>query len=305
MAVPHRRAIALAEEQGGVVSRRQLYALGLTRAQLRAQLRARRWQAVTSQTVAVHNGPVGGRALMWAAVLEAGPRAYLDGTSALVAGGLERFEVEVIRVSVPHGVPARGGAGFVIRPTRLWRAEDGARGGIPRSRPAVAAVRGALWARTDREAAYILTRVVQDGLARPEDVGAELIRVRRHRRRMFLHVVVNDLLDGGRAMGEIDLGRMLRGRGLPAPARQVLRRDKRGRYYLDFYWPDLGVVVEVDGIHHAWATNVIGDALRQNSLALAGDTVLRLPLLGLRLQPEEFLGQIEEALTAAAARKAA
>lgn len=122
---------------------------------------------------------------------------------------------------------------------------------------------------------------------------------------MFLHVVVNDLLDGGRAMGEIDLGRMLRGRGLPAPARQVLRRDKRGRYYLDFYWPDLGVVVEVDGIHHAWATNVIGDALRQNSLALAGDTVLRLPLLGLRLQPEEFLGQIEEALTAAAARKAA
>lgn len=297
--------MALAESQGGVASRRQLYALGLSRGVLRAQLRARRWRVVTSQTIAIHNGPISQRAQMWAAVLEGGPRAYLDGTSALVAGGMERFTVDVIRVSVPRGVPARSGAGYVVRPTRLWRAADRAPGGIPRARPAIAAVRGALWARTDREATYILTRVVQDGLARPEAIGAELIRVKRHQRRLLLHSVVNDLLDGGRAMGEIDLGRLLRQRGLPPPARQVLRQDKRGRYYLDFYWPDLGVVVEVDGIHHAWATNVIGDALRQNSLALAGDTVLRLPLLGLRIEPEEFLDQIEAALTAAAARKAA
>ena len=131
------------------------------------------------------------------------------------------------------------------------------------------------------------------------------MRVRRHRRRIFLHVVVNDLLDGGRALGEIDVARELRARGLPTPARQVLRKDKRGRYYLDFYWPDLGVVVEVDGIHHAWATNVIGDALRQNALALAGDTVLRLPLLGYRLAPKEFFDQIEEALATAARRIAA
>ena len=295
----------LAEGQDGIASRRQLYALGMTRGELRAQLRSRRWRVVTSHTIAVHNGPIGERALMWAAVLEGGPRAYLDGTSALVAGGMERFTVDVIRVSVPRGVPPQRGAGWIIRPTRRWRATDRAPAGIPRARPAIAAVRGALWARTDREATYILTRVVQDGLARPEDLGVELIRVKRHRRRTILHAVVNDLLDGGRAMGEIDLGRLVRRRGLPPPARQVLRQDDRGRYYLDFSWPDLGVVVEVDGIHHAWATNVIGDALRQNSLALAGDTVLRLPLLGLRLQPEEFLDQVEAALTAAAARKAA
>ena len=60
-------------------------------------------------------------------------------------------------------------------------------------------------------------------------------------------------------------------------------RDKRGRYYLDLYWPQWRLVVEVDGIHHTWAENVVGDALRQNSLAIRGDTVLRLPLLGLRL----------------------
>jgi len=78
----------------------------------------------------------------------------------------------------------------------------------------------------------------------------------------------------------------------------VLRKDRRGRYFLDLYWPKWKLVVEVDGIHHTWAEDVVGDALRQNSLVLAGDTVLRLPLLGLRLEPDDFMDQIEQALRA-------
>ena len=63
-------------------------------------------------------------------------------------------------------------------------------------------------------------------------------------------------------------------------------------------WPDLALVVEIDGIHHARAENVVGDALRQNSLAIDGDTVLRVPLLGLRLEPAAFYDQIAEAISA-------
>ena len=137
---------------------------------------------------------------------------------------------------------------------------------------------------------------MQQGLATAEAIGHELLRVRRDKRRSLLHVVVNDLLDGARALGELDVGRELRRRGLPSPQRQVLRRDRGNRYYLDLYWPDHKLVVEIDGIHHAWAENVVGDALRQNVLALDGDIVLRLPLLGLRLQPDDFFAQIEEAL---------
>ncbi len=113
----------------------------------------------------------------------------------------------------------------------------------------------------------------------------------------LLHAVANDLLDGARSLGELDVGRELKRRGLPAPTRQVLRKDKRNRYYLDLYWPDWHLVVEIDGIHHAWVENVVGDALRQNALALDGDVVLRIPLLGLRLEPDEFFEQIERALT--------
>ena len=50
--------------------------------------------------------------------------------------------------------------------------------------------------------------------------------------------------------------------------------------------------------HNLWTNNIVGDALRQNSLVISGDAVLRLPLLGLRLQPDDFFDQIGEALIA-------
>jgi very-short-patch-repair endonuclease len=207
--------------------------------------------------------------------------------------------VDRVRVSVPRGARVRRNRRFDIRQTRRWAAADLAPSGIPRTRVEVAAVRGALWARTDKEATYLLTLVVQQGLASAAAIGVELLRVRRDKRRLLLHAVVNDLLDGARSLGEIDVAHALRRRGLPEPVRQVLRRDRANRYYLDLYWPDLHLVVEVDGIHHSWAENVVGDALRQNALALDGDTVLRLPLLGLRLDPTAFFDQIELAMRAA------
>jgi very-short-patch-repair endonuclease len=291
--------LELARGQGAVVSRKQVYALGLTRWEVRAEVRAGRWQLVGDQSVCVHNSVLSDVGEQWAAVFQGGPRAQLDGASALVAAGLERFTVGRVRVSVPRGARVRRNQRFDIRQTRRWSADDLVPGSIPRTRVEVAAVRGALWARTDKEATYLLTLTVQQGLARPEGIGAELLRVRRDRRRLLLHAVVNDLLDGARSLGEIDVGRELRRRGLPEPDRQVLRRDRANRYYLDLYWVDLHLVVEIDGIHHAWAENVVGDALRQNALALDGDTVLRLPLLGLRLEPEQFFGQVERAMRSA------
>jgi len=304
----HAAAYAIADLQGGVISRRQLYRCGVTRYEVRGHIRANRWQKVCDQVIALHNGDVSARGHRWAAVISAGPRAQLDGAASLVEAGLERFDYDRIRVSVPKGarVRTRRTKRYDIRETRRWSRDDREPGpGIPRTRPPVAAVRAAIWARTDREAAYVLTAAVQQAVVHPRDVALEFLRIKRHRRRLLLHAVVNDLLDGARALGELEVARELKRRGLPPPARQVLRKDRKGRYFLDLYWPDLKLVVEIDGIHHAWVENVVGDALRQNSLAIAGDTVLRVPLLGLRLAPDEFYAQIAEAIESARAGLAA
>ena len=62
------------------------------------------------------------------------------------------------------------------------------------------------------------------------------------------------------------------------------------------YWVPWGLVVEIDGIHHAWFKNIVGDAVRHNDLVLNRDLVLRVPVLGLRLEPETFFAQIEQGL---------
>lgn len=286
-----------------MLSRPQLYALGCPRWRVRLEVRAGRWQRVGDQSVCLHNGPLSFTGDLWAAVLQAGPRALLDGEAALVAGGLTGHRIERIRVSVPRGARIRRTARYDIRQTRRWAPEDLAPGsGVRRTRPAVAALRAALWAVSDKQAAYVVTAVVQQGLVTPQALGTELLRIRRDRRRTLLHEIVNDLLDGARSLGELDVGRELRRRGLRAPDRQVLRRDGRRRYYLDLFWTDLGLVVEIDGIHHTWAENVLGDALRQNSLVLDGLSVLRVPLLGLRLAPDDFFDQIACAIEGSSSR---
>lgn len=286
----------LAAAQGGVVSRRQLYDLGVTRWLVRGQVSGGRWQPVGDRAVCLHNGELSEVGHHWAAVLHGGPRAYLDGASALVAGGLQRFEIGRVRVSVPRGTRVRRHPRYDVRQTRRWDPADVVPVGVPRARPATAAVRGALWAATDRQAAYLLTLTVQQGLASAEQVGREALRVRRDRRRTLIRRVVEELVAGARTLDEAEVVAELLRRGLPAPSRQVFRRGRNGRYYLDLYWPEHRLVVEIDGVQHAWADHVVADAVRQNDLVLAGDRVLRVPVLALRLEPDTFYGQIEQAL---------
>lgn len=290
------RVARLAGSQGGVVSRRQAYAAGITRSEVLSHVRAGRWRVVHSQSIAVHTGPLQQEGLFWAALFEAGDRGCLDGVSSLLASGLEHYEEEMVRVSVPRGVLVRRAPGVVVRQTRRLRDDDRVPSGIPRTRPEVAAVRAALWARSDKQATLLLTMTVQQGLTTPDRLAAEVLRVRRAPRRRLVASVVADLVGGVRSLGEHEFAQLCRARGLPEPTRQALRRGKDRRYYLDVCWDEWGVVVEIDGIQHSWAANLVADALRHNDVALERAVVLRLPLVGLRIAAEEFFLQVEQAL---------
>lgn len=305
MHVPGRQRVSrvqkIAATQGGVISRRQVYAAGMTRSAVRAEVNARRWQRVGTQCLAIHCGPLPLAAKHWAAVLEAGPRACLDGASALIASGLTNYTTDRIRVSVPKGarIRRRRRPGLDLRETRRYDDADLAPSGVPRTRPATAAIRAALWARSDRQALLLITMPVQQKLCLVTDIAAELMRIQRDRRRRLLNDALVDLAGGIGSLNELDFVRGCRDRGLPEPDTQVLRQGKEQRYYLDFRWNRWKVVVEVDGIQHGWVQNTIHDVLRHNSVAITGDVVLRLPVMGLRACPDEFFEQVREALITA------
>lgn len=291
------RVEQLAVNQAGVLSRTQLYDAGVTRGEVRANVRAGRWDRLGSHCLCVHTGALSVEGTLWAAVLEAGPRAFLDGESALVAAGMVHYAPARIRVSVPRGARIRHrGTVANIRQTRRWDPADLAPGNFPRTRTAVAAIRAALWARTDRQATLLLTMAVQQRLVTVEQLAIELLRIRRDKRRGLVQQVLLDIAGGVRSLGELDVLRGCRVRGIPEPDLQVVRRTRSGTYYLDLRWGRWCVVVEVDGIQHSWVEHIVADALRQNSIALSGDTVLRLPVLGLRVCPDEFFAQIATAL---------
>lgn len=288
----------VASRQSGIVSVHQALRSGLTRQEVEADVRARRWQRAGHQCLVVHTGPLVREAVEWLAVLDSGPRACLDGASSLVRAGLKNFEVERVRVSVPRGVPVTRNELWDVRQTRRLRMDDLAEDSIPRTRSEVAAVRAALWARTDREAGLVVSMAVQQRVTTPQLMAAEMVRVRRDRRRLLLNELIIEVGGGAESLGEIDVARECRERGLPEPSRQVKRQGRGSRWFVDVEWKRFGVIVEVDGIHHSWADQVVGDALRQNELAISGAVVLRLPLSGLRWAPDEFFGQIEAALVA-------
>lgn len=277
----------------GVAHRAELRAAGLTRHDIASEVTAGRWLRAGRHTVVIGTGPPRGDALLWRAVWESGSGAVLDGVAALVASGLTGFRFEAIDVALParsrgHSVPG----------VRLRRRRDLGpcmSVGLPRVRPEVATVHAAQWARSDRQAALVICLVVQQRLIPPARLLEYWLTVSRSPRRAFIHTVIRDVCDGVHSLGELDFARLCRARGLPEPTRQVVRILPDGRIYLDVAWDDIGLVVEIDGGHHGLALNPVEDALRQNEVVLAADRVLRIPVIGLRLDPEAFLDQVVRA----------
>lgn len=289
-------ALAVARRQHGVVGRRQLLRDGVPRWFLQAEVRVGRWQRTGRQTLAVHSGPLDAGARRLVALLEAGPRAALDGVSSLQEAGLDVLRDDVVHVIVPKGVRRVVVPGARVHESRRFREADVVGTSVRRTRPATAAVHAALWARTDREATYVLVLAVQQGLVTPSALADEVATVLRHRRRRLLRAVALDVTGGVRSLGELDVATGLRRRGLPEPARQVVRTRPSGTQYLDAEWPRYGVVLEVDGVQHDLPAARLADLLRD--LALAGEerTVVRVPLVVWRLDQEVVLDGLEELL---------
>lgn len=290
-----RRELARAAtlDTDGVASRDMLRAVGLGYVDVRTEVRAGRWRCHGLQTVALHNGSLTAQARLWQAVWETGDKvAVLDGVTALQVAGLRNYDDDTIHVSVVHTAAVKKLPGVGLHKVIRRIPGEVAPTGIPRTRPAVAALRAAYWAASDRQAALVLVMTVQQRLAPAEQLIEVSRQLRGRKRRRFIELVLADIADGVQSLGELDFARLCRARGLPEPSRQVMRQGPNGRMYLDVRWAASRLVVEIDGAQHREGLNVSADNLSRNAVTLQSDRVLRIDLIGLRLYEDEFMRQV-------------
>lgn len=292
----HELAQRLAVDHDGVVTRQALIKAGISREHIRLEVERGVWHRVGWHTLSIDGLKPRGRGLWWRALWEAGGRSVLDGATSLLAAGLTGWQEDVIHVSVPVDTRVRPIDGVEHHHVRLIGDITGA--ALRRTKSEIAVVRAAQWARTDRQAATLIAMAVQQRLARPEDVLARWEGVLHTNRRPFLDAVIRDVCAGAHSLSELDFARLCREHGLPEPSRQVLRPGERGNAYLDVYWDELGIHVEIQGAGHYQGLAIIDDALRFNALTLNDDELesFQVPVLGLRICPERFMAQIERAI---------
>lgn len=298
----HRAVLAreIAALHGGVAHRSQLRAVGVSRDAVRTEVRAGRWAVAGRHTVVIEGREPQGEGRWWWAVWESGAGARLTGASALESAGMTGFTPSCLDVEVPADNTAYRHEGVRLHRPRSCAPIVGA--GLPRVPLETATICGAQWAVSDRQAALLICLPVQQRMVPPERLLAHWRSIGRSARRALIGQVVSDVCDGAHSLHELDFGGLCTRYGLPAPSRQVVHQSRSGRIYVDAEWTRIGLVVEIDGGHHAAALNPIDDAIRQNELMLRERSVLRIPVLGLRFEEQAFMRQVVQAHVLCAAR---
>lgn len=237
--------------QDGVIAAWQMSA-SLRRAAGRA-VRLGQWQRLTTQTFLTSPAEATQNQLLWAACLHGGPQAMLTGRAALVLHGWRQPHRKPFDVISPAEVHREVRPSW-LRVHRFRKAPCKAVGTPRRVNDHVAAAHAASWARSDREALFLVISALQERVIEAE----RLIRVvDSHpsiRRRQLITESAIEYSKGIQSVNEWDFADLCRRHGLPEPLRQTRQYDSQGRCHrVDVeFRSESGrtVLVEVEGLQH-------------------------------------------------------
>jgi very-short-patch-repair endonuclease len=299
----------LLERQCGVITRVQALRY-LTPSAVQHRLSSARWQVMHHGVYLAHSGPISRDGRRWVAVLGTvgGHAAWLGGLSALETMGFRGFPTDDIHVLLPSRLtPRRVPAGVVPHRTTLMpRSDLSPDAHPPRTTPARSLVDAAQWQPSPQRAAAIVMSGFQQRLACTDEVSLVLAALPRARHRTVLTEAVRDAAAGAESLPEAEFLHLCRSAGLPVPLLQHRRRNATGSLnYLDAYFPDERLHVEIDGGYHQHVEQWWADMQRQNALWIPGDRILRFPAWAIRHRAAEVTAQLRAALTTCPIRPAA
>ncbi len=292
--VSNARVLAVAAEQHGVVTRAQLLGLGLTSDAIDHRLRKGRLHRVHRGVYAVGRPQLTRHGVLLAAVLSCGPGAALSHAAAAELWGIRRRGP--IEVTVPAGAMRRR-PGLRVHRSALSPTDRASRHSIPVTAPARTLVDLAIRLSPPQLEAAVneadkldlvdpeRLRIAVAGMSGRPGVGPLRELLDRHELRLTDSELERRFLP------------IARRAGLPPPLTQC----RVSGFRVDFFWPELGLVVETDGLrYHRTPAQQSRDRVRDQAHARAGLTPLRFT----HDQIAHRAADVQQTLVAVAARNA-
>jgi very-short-patch-repair endonuclease len=265
-------AWGLARSQHWVITRGQLLDLGFTASAIEHRIAVGRLHPIYRGVYAVGRRQLTREGYWMAAVLACGKGAFLSHRSAATLRGIASFSLLPIHVSVLGGGRRRFRGLVAHRRSEFPPEHVTVESGI--------AVTSVVWTLVD--IARDLTRAELEDAIKEADVAdlcdVESLRTKLEDFRGYTGVAsLREALDRRTfRLTDTQLERwflpIARAAGLPEPLTQVWLDGMR----VDFYWPELGLVVETDGLrYHRTPAQQAKDQRRDQAHAAAGRVPLR------------------------------
>jgi hypothetical protein len=286
---------ALVEHQHGVTTRAQLLQIGFTPDAIKWRIARGRLHRVRRGVYTVGRPELTRLGELMAAVLSCGEAAVLSHSSAAELWGISEGHRGPIEVSVPLRRDPHGGGLLVHRRNGMRTDDLTTKRGIPVTSP-IATVIDLAPGLSTRALEALINAGDKLELFTPDELRAELDRIAPRpgvapvRSLLDRHTFL--LTDSELERRFIPIARRA---GLPPPLTQ---RWVNG-FRVDFYWPELGLIVETDGLrYHRTPAQQVRDRLRDQTHTAAGLTPLRFTHAQIRYEPAE----VEAMLRAVAQR---
>jgi very-short-patch-repair endonuclease len=292
-------ALARAQRQRYLVARAQLLEDGAHEDLIRRRVKSGRWVRQQAGVYQLDHRPSRWEDKLMAALLAAGDGAFASHRAALILWDLDGISSAPVEITVPH---AHGPMpeGTVVHRTRRPVV------GTTLSSVPVTSIERTLLDCAALLPSLIIAKAVESALRRRlttvdqlfdslKVVGGRGVRGTKRLRGVLSDRVADTPTGSG---SETEAIHHLRQAGVAEPVLQHRFETTDGNVMIpDFYWPDLGKAIEIDGIDaHDSADKLDHDLQRQNSLMDLGVDLRRFSARLVRRDPERFVQEVRRFL---------
>ncbi|SKB03171.1 hypothetical protein [Aeromicrobium choanae] len=265
------------------------------RSAVRHRLATGRWQRPTRGVIVTHSGPLTADQRERVVLAACPPGSALAGLTAATRLGLRGFEPSQVHVVLPSGAK-RPSTAAVVHWSTMLGTEDVPANRSPRMTSLERSViDAASWASTKQAARVLVIAAFQQRLTNVRRMRDALSRRGPCRHRAVIIQSILDAAGGIQSLPERDFDEIRLLAGLPRPSRQVRAEGQDHRYYLDVWWEESHLAVEIHGIPHLAVEQWSDDLHRTNELVIDGRRVLVFSSFAIRHQRDLVIDQLRRA----------